>query len=685
MEGAPKDLREITFDSALKLSPEQSGQLTLWTDKTREQVSFAGIRLVSVEEDWTKEIAADDPWVSLEGAWKANRSRGYLSFEDEFGEKGRSRIEVDLMVERPGEYHVTLLWREQSPGERRVLVELLDQRDNIKLAATGSPPVPPAGFVEFEYDGSEDTRGYVDAPGRYRFHPKGYVEIHNTGTDERVTISQVEWLGMESGVKDFVVDSRKAAGQENWPDYDPGSFRAYNQRGTQVHDENKNKGGRSLKFHATEGEGFDSESAYRVRVWYPGKRDHERHSPVRIAAWTASPILQISQTLQGRVGGQAVLDLSSTYTPQRGRLSFEWKQLEGPPVELDPTASRIEFEIPSAQLEAAAWIALARALMRHPDFLYTRPPSLEHPELNAMDRDRLIRVRLAQDLVGRPLNREEWDRFEQGESYEELLESYLSSDEFVDYYFHRIRLYLESQGTEEQDEPARIWTLIMKEDLPFQEILTADFTVTPDFRKQERPDYHGRTGVLTTPGFIQGKPGLPHYNYAAQVSMLFLGYVFEVPPEALEAREQGTALSTTDPDSSCYSCHKILTPLAHQRLRWTDAGKYRTQDEQGAEIDDTDRGEVEAYPFKGQGMEAFATQAARQERFIRTIIDTHFQFYFGRAMRFREDERDLYHRLWDSVHENDFRIRELVRAIALSPEYLGPTDGLVRQTKIAAE
>jgi hypothetical protein len=115
-----------------------------------------------------------------------------------------------------------------------------------------------------------------------------------------------------------------------------------------------------------------------------------------------------------------------------------------------------------------------------------------------------------------------------------------------------------------------------------------------------------------------------------------------------------------------------LTPLARQRLRWTDAGKYRATDSQNVEIDDTDRGEVEAYPFKGRGMEAFASQAALQERFVRTMIDTHFQFYFGRAMRFREDERELYSRLWNVVHEKDFKIRELIRAIALSPEYLAP-------------
>ena len=189
-------------------------------------------------------------------------------------------------------------------------------------------------------------------------------------------------------------------------------------------------------------------------------------------------------------------------------------------------------------------------------------------------------------------------------------------------------------------------------------------------QKTDRPREHGRTGVLTTPGFIQGKPGLPHYNYAAQVSMLFLGFVYEVPAEIVEQREGVTALGTTDPTSVCYSCHKILTPLAFQRLNWSDEGKFRTTNDDGLPIDASDQNASEDYPFLGNGMEAFATQAVKKERFIRTIINTHVNFYFGRPMRFREDERVLYKRLWDSAHRSNFKIRSLIREIVNSPEYL---------------
>ena len=189
-------------------------------------------------------------------------------------------------------------------------------------------------------------------------------------------------------------------------------------------------------------------------------------------------------------------------------------------------------------------------------------------------------------------------------------------------------------------------------------------------QKQTRPAYHGKTGVLTTKGFIEGKPGLPHYNYAAQVSMLFLGYIFEVPPEVIEMRAGITASGTTDLSSLCYSCHKTLTPLALQRTHWDDDGKFRTHDEYGLAIDASDNQLVEGYPFAGEGLEAFATQAVKKERFIRTIINTHFTFYFSREMRARDDERFLYRKLWEQLQTDNYKIRSLIRTMLTSPEYL---------------
>jgi hypothetical protein len=497
-----------------------------------------------------------------------------------------------------------------------------------------------------------------------------FVEVNNKGTDQRVTIGAISMVS-EGGKEPWLIDSRDAEGNKDWTVFPKERFGAYNQKGTSLHDENKNKGERYLRFHpAANDQHFDEGSYYRVRIHYPGKREHETKVPVVIKASQSSPIIRLTHPYRAKSDASFTIDASGSYTVQHSPLQFHWEQTDGVPVSFEQVGAVLKVRVKSQPVEEAAWIALVRALMRHPDFVFSKPPSTMHASsLNG--RRTLQLVRIAQDLLGRPPTNSELAKLYQGAAIPEMVDQYLDSQEFRDFYFHRIRLYLESQGTVSQDEPARLWSYVAFNDLPFSEILTADYTVDAAFKKQARPAYHGRTGVLTTKGFIEGKPGLPHYNYAAQVSMLFLGYVFELPPEIAENREGITALGTTDPNSACYSCHKILTPLALQRGFWSDDGTYRTKDEDGSPLRADDRGWVDEYPFKGVGMEAFALQAVRKERFVRTMINTHFNFYFGRPMRHLSDERVLYKRLWDNVHENQFQIRSLIHAMICSPEYLG--------------
>jgi hypothetical protein len=470
----------------------------------------------------------------------------------------------------------------------------------------------------------------------------------------------------------LLVDNDEADGQEEWKEYKGIAFEAYNKTGKNTfHDDNARKGELSLRYNPSiKTNLWKPDSFYHVFVGYPAKKDHETRAPVVVKARQSSPIIQLAYPARARAGALLEVDASSSYTVQGSRLKFTWQQLDGPALQVNQFHEPIlKFEMPRLRVQQVAWEGLCRALMRHPDFLFTRPPSLEQAT-DRREKRRLQLMKIALDLVGRSPTETEFAKLAGGAWLERMIDEYLETQEFKDFYFHRVRLYLESHGTETQDEPARLWCYVAFNDRPFQEILTADYTVDAQFRKQPRPGYFGRTGLLTTHGFMEGKPGLPHFNYAAQVAELFLGYVFEVPPEVVAQRDGITAVATTDPNSLCYSCHKVLTPLAFQRTRWDDEGRYRAHDDYGLPIDDSDQKLVASYPFKGEGLEAFTSQAVRKERFIRTIINTHFTFYFGRDLRYQEDERFLYKWLWDSIHTHHFSIRNLIRSILLSPEYL---------------
>ncbi len=683
-EGDQK-VSSLLIGPAVQLNPDTSGQrLVIHNLGTQRNVSCAGVNISPVDsvDEPVQTIDVAFPEIQIDGAWEIDGRGGVQSLEDRNNHKGQSSITIPLSVENAGEYQVELLWRTDPGNANNVLVELFAAGAGNQLASSTMPSRPEAGEAHFYYDCGNDTIAFFKPGTTFQFGQQGYVEISNRGTRQRVTAAAVEFLERSNSTARFLIDSSQAEGNQEWSSYNEGQFKAYNVKGKKLHDGNKRKGELSLRYvplaHTADKDSndkghtsWDPDKFYDVRIYYPGKVNHEPQVPVVIQAEKSAPIIQIEYPMIAKSDARLKLDASNCYTVQQSALQYSWRQLSGVPVDLgDSTQAVIEFSVPRPDIKQYAWSSLCAALLRHPDFLFTRPPSLSLVG-SEREKQKLRLVKIALDLVGRPPTSGEIKKLDDGARLSDLIDAYLDSREFRNYYFHLVRLKLESHGTDLDDEPARLWCYVAFHDRPFQEILTGEYTVGPNFEKKSRSEHHGKTGLLTTTGFIKGKPGLPHYNYAAQVSMLFLGYVYDVPDEIVEQREGVTALGTTDPNSTCYSCHKILTPLAFQRMNWTDDGVFRERDESGNLIDASDRESVVEYPFAGQGMEAFATQAVRKERFIRTMINTHVNFYFGRPMRYRYDERRLYKRLWDNVHANDFRIKELIRAILLSPEYLG--------------
>lgn len=666
-----KNLARRKLDGVFFLRAGSLGQrLIIHTQETDAPVSFAGLLMEHADGDTVEWIDVRDERVQFEGGWKISERGGHWAAEEESDAAEGTHIQVPLSPEFDGNYRLSLYWRPRDFAAREVLVEV---RHSGKEGLTANKSIGPAlqdGLVRYTFDGRKDTIPFAELESAFRFGDSGYVGINNRGTKRKVAVGPVVFLE-PSNEQEFEVDTKEAEGFGDWSPFKAISFGAYNHRGTRVEDKNQRKGDLFLRYFPKirSKDGWLPDAFYRFRVYYPGKRDHEPRTPLAVRAEASSPLIRLSKPLRVQAGGRAKLDASKSFTIQGSRLRYHWRQLSGAPVKERMDREFLSFEVPRQDAEFQGWLALTQAMMRHPDFLFTRAPAMDWVA-EKTDRRRLLLSRLTLDLAGRAPTKGELRRFLGNWNWEEAVNYYLSSEDFRRFYYHRIRLYLESQGTESQDEPVRLWCYVAFHDRPFQEILTGDYTVDVAMTRRERPGYHGNTGVLTTAGFIEGKPGLPHYNYAAQVSMLFLGYRYEVPMEIVEQREGTTPLGTTDPNSTCYSCHKILTPLAFQRNFWDDSGRFRIHDEYGLPIEASDHNLVADYPFKGEGLKAFALQAVKKERFIRTMIDTHFNFLFGRTMRYRTDERRLYKHLWDRVHQDGFTIKGLLKALVMNPAYL---------------
>ena len=681
--GQPEVRKQL--NRAFIFQPKLPGQLLeLDNSGTRGNVSLAGIELKGpLPQTTVKRINVSDPGVVVQGAWQRREGNGFISLEDGNTDKGSSRIQLPIDVPTAGKYELSVLWRKAGSvqagrGRNRagvdnasaVLVEVYSA-DASSLANPPVPPAPPKGEARFLIDQTVDNLPYWDLEASFRFGTDASqgVEIRNDGTKRRVTADSVKFVAAEKGGASFVLDDPQAEGK--WSPFVVPQFKPYNQvGGGSVTDNNERKGEMSLLYRPAKSPQWKGDNFYRVYFGFPGKVDNETDAPLVVHAEESSPIVRISAPAHADVGSTVTLDAGGTYNVQQGTLRYTWQQLGGPRVRLsDAHAAKVTFRIDAMSPQQAAWEGLCRALLKHPDFLFTRPRSLAQVTDKA-DRRRLHLLKIAQDLVGRPPADTEIKQLESGAPLAKLIDQYLASEEFKDFYFHRIRLVLESRGTEQDDEPVRLWAYVVSNDRPFKEVLTADYTVDTQFRKQARPEYHGKTGLLTMKGFISGKPGLPHFNYAAMVTEKFLGYVYEVPPAVIAARDSIAAASTTSPTSVCYSCHKVLTPLAYQRLAWDDNGNFKPK-EGGKPVDDTDRGLVPSYPFRGKGMEAFALQSVNKERFVRTIIQTHFVMFFGREMRYQDDERGLYKRLWDDAQKSNYNVKSMLRSLMTSPEYLG--------------
>ncbi|MBV9851734.1 MAG: hypothetical protein JO250_18855 [Armatimonadetes bacterium] len=652
---------------------DPSQRLVLSNADTVGRVTFQSLTLRGPLPSTAATVIGSDA-ASVEGAWSGVGPNARDGYTDGGDDKGVSRLTVPLRVDKPGRYELVLTWRKNADGAASVPVTVYAPGPS-RLALPPAPPLPPPGQAQYVLDQTVDGVPFWDVGTAFQFNPRAPqsgVEITNRGTRKRVVADAVSFIPQASddNTPALIVRSNDARGHEKWPIFKPTDFTPYNTIGPDLRsDDNAHKGELSLLYAPTAA--LPAGRYYHLRVNYPGHVDNESRVPVTVYARRSSPIVRLRAPTEAPVGARVTLDATASYNVQHSPLHFTWSQIGGPFARMSGAhGPTLEVQVTPEAGAQRAWEGLCRALVLHPDFLFTRPRSLAATR-DPATRRRLQLVKLAQDLVGRPPTAAEVRRLDGGATLSALADHYLAGPEFETFYFRRVRLYLESHGTPTQDEPARLWSYLLRTGRPYTELLTADYTITPDGRRVPRPAYCGHSGVLTMPGFIEGKPGLPHFNYAAQVCEKFLGYVFEVTPAVVKARGTLTAASTTDPSSICYSCHQVLTPLAYQRTRWTDDGQYRQKDESGRPIDDSDRHAVAGYPFQGEGLEAFALAAQRKERFHRAIIQTHFLWYFGRQMRYDADERGLYRRLWNEVHRTHFALKPLVRAIVTSPEYLG--------------
>ena len=582
-----------------------------------------------------------------------------------------------------GKYNVYLSWPVIPGGAPATVVEVHSATTSDTPAPTVPHDVPSGDFATIYFNQSESTLSEDGQTQWELFHNEVYLagksdflQITNHGVDstEKVIVADaVKFVPVGHG-EEIIIDNVSEQGLEKSDGWaldklvrnSPGRGKAY---GDDVLHYPPSKNGRPLDDNKIDPDkqvwaryrpvkdGEYHPGWYSIYVWTPGGRTHPDRVRFEIYGSAFPPIISTEIPPIYAVGETASLNATATYHPIGKQLEYRWTHtghdidlhLEGADT---PTP---QFVVPPLKSPRPGWAGLIEALLQHPESL------LRDDSTDLAPRIRLARVAL--DLIGRIPTEDEFLRFEENDHLDPMIDAYLDSEDFKNFFFHRARTELRSRGTEESDEPARLWTYIATNDLSYRELFTADYSIDSSWRKVSRPPEHGPTGILTMKDYLVSKPGLPKFTYPAQVLTFAMGLQFEVSDAVEEARQK--VVSTTDPDSMCYSCHKLLTPLAYQREGWDAEGNYRTVDDEGNHIDDSDRGVIPDYPFKGKGLGAFATQVVKKELFVRSFVNLHHDMLFHRQLRVHEDQRDEYKKLYDFSLENGLKIRPLLKRMVL--------------------
>ena len=670
--------------------------------------AFDAVKLVRVDRGVESSAAVIldnlDPECILSGDWEPIAKEGERSraggpkrkYERDLHVVGSNHVEsrsldgrlefatMALRIPADGAYNVYLSWPAIPRAASAVSVEVHSSDGPHLVAPTVAEPIQPTGFATVFLDQTEST---LDEDGETQWElihrevlladQADYVQVSNRGVDSTrkvIVTDAVKFTPLQGG-PEIVIDNSSAEGFEASDGWAPDELsRNAPGRGKMFGDDilhyPPSKSGNPVDDYEVDPtkqvwaryrpiqNGSYRPGWYSVSVWTPGGHTHADWVPFEIHGGEYAPVVSVAPAPIYNTGETAILDASSTYHPSGSPLSYRWNH-NGHDLGLrlaggdSPTP---RFAVPSIESPRHGWAGLIEALLQTPEFLM---PSAEP---SAAPRVKLARVAL--DLVGRTPTQEEFRRFEKAGRLDPMLDAYLDSADFKDFFFHRARAVLRSRGTDESDEPARLWTYLAINDLSYRELFTADYTVGPDWKRASRRPEHGPTGILTMKGYLAGKPGLPKYTYPAQVLTFAMGLQFEVSDAVEQAREK--VVSTTDPASMCYSCHKLLTPLAFQRERWDVHGHYRTVDGDHNPIDDSDRGVVPDYPFKGPGLSAFATQVVTKERFVRAFVNLHNDMLFHRRLRLYEDQRREYRHLYDFALANDLKIRPLLKRLILA-------------------
>ncbi len=270
-------------------------------------------------------------------------------------------------------------------------------------------------------------------------------------------------------------------------------------------------------------------------------------------------------------------------------------------------------------------------------------------------------------------------------------------------------------------EPLELIKWVAKHDLPFTEIMTADYMMfTPlsarsygaemiedfedpnnplEFKPGRLPAYAGEgnpqytdyphAGILSSPMFLNRWPTTPtNRNRArARVTMLFfLGSNILLTADQPVDQTKVTAINPQRDDPACVVCHAVVDPIAGAYQAFDDQGEWTPEPVWFSEMWPAGFGD-EKLPLEqaAYGVRWLADRVARDERFALGVVLNLYTGLTGRApLMAPDDYEDAFYdakfkgyllqsntfaKIAKQFVDSDYNVKKVVKALVLSPYF----------------
>jgi hypothetical protein len=277
------------------------------------------------------------------------------------------------------------------------------------------------------------------------------------------------------------------------------------------------------------------------------------------------------------------------------------------------------------------------------------------------------------------------------------------------------------------EEPTRLLEYILRNDLPYSELLTADYTVVNPFSAKVfrvDADFKDKTNPNE---FVQARlPGIPHAGVTTMTtyltrfpttrtnrnrhrSRMFQEFFLGTDVQALGTRPtDATGSEYANPtmeDRNCVVCHETVDPVAGTFANWNDLGAYRPPGhaERGENVEDLELLDVplntwyrDMRPpgFEGRempaewnnaGLQWLAQQTVQDKRFALSAVHLLYRGLTGQKplveptdttaddyiekVRAAKVQREVFQDIADAFRESDYDLRTVIIGIVKSQYY----------------